>query len=269
MLSKQLQDLGLSAQESLCYQELLRRGPQSATVLAEAVGVTRSGVYPVVHALVEKGLVEGGTGYGSRFHAVTPSAALKSLVAREREVVELHERLAEELIADLSTLVTPDIDGDAPTIEILRDRRLVGERYERLQLEATQGVDVTIKGPIVGPKDNPVEEVCLESGIPNRSLYESDVLEDEELVGYVERWVSLGEEARVFPGSLPLKFALFDRVTVLMPLETPREPQGVTAVLIRHASLGAALGILFDTFWASAESFTTWHARQPAQETVS
>lgn len=249
-MQERLEDLGLSPGEASAYLALVRHGGLAAKEIAEKAAVPKSSVYPVLASLADKGLVETGAGRGSVAHAVAPERALDLLIDREREALAEHERIVKGLVDELSSLHDRPAPSANGIVEVLRDRRVIAERYDRLQLEAEHDIDTLVKAPmIVTLHGNPAAETALRRGVRTRGLYEPAVLDTAEIRPYLRRWIGLGEEARVHPGEFPLKLALFDARTALMPLETPGERHGVTSVIIRHPALGAALRMLFDFLW--------------------
>ena len=251
----ELEGQGLSPSEARVYTLLLTSGPIGAQAVADGASLNRSTTYQVLKGLAEKGLVEGGVGYGSRYRAVPPEQALPGLIDRQREGLtsELaeRERRAKELIGDLVHLSAP-ADAEVAVdevVEIIGNPRAVGERFVRLQLEADHEIRMFTKAPIVVQKGNPAERTALERGVAVKCLYEAAVLEDESIGPYVSEWVEAGEVARVYPGELPFKFVMFDGATVLMPLETPGTRHAMTSILIRHPALARGLAMLFDCLW--------------------
>lgn len=249
-----LEELGLSAAEAGAYLALVRHGGLAAKDLAEQAAIPRSSIYPVLASLADKGLIENGVGRGSVAHVVPPERALNLLIDCEREALAAHERIVKGLVDELSSLHNQPVPSVNGIVEVLRDRRVIGERYDRLQLEAEREIDTLVKAPmIVTLHGNPAAETALKRGVRTRGLYEPAVLETDEIGPYLKRWIGLGEEARVYTGELPIKFALFDAATVLMPLETPEARHQVTSVLMRHPAMGAALRMLFDFLWERAK----------------
>jgi HTH-type transcriptional regulator, sugar sensing transcriptional regulator len=264
-----LESLGLSAGEAQVYLTLLRSGGTlGATALASATGLPRTGVYPLLNSLVQKGIVEAEAGYGSRFTAIHPTQALPALVARERErqlgELQHRERMAADLVEELDSLAEPAgaVDADsAGVIQVLRDPRVITARFERLQDEAEQQIEVCVKAPFfMGPVENTAQEKALRRGVRARALYERAILDAPEVRPYLERWVAKGEEARVYDGELPHKLALFDRRSLLLPLFMPGDQ--VRTLFVRHQPLATSLGMLFDTFWERAEPITVTSAKK-------
>lgn len=251
----ELEELGLSTAEAHIYLALLRNsGGLGASTIAITTRIQRTRIYPILDALLEKGMVERGAGYGTRFTAVHPRQALPSLIAREKEDLSHREQLAGELMNKLESVTEPpNAQTEVEIIQVLRDPRLIAERFERLELEAERQIEIFCKPPVYGRIDNPAQNKAMRRGVRVRSVYEQTAINDPALEPYLPKWIAAGEEARVYEGELPHKLALFDRQNVLMPLVTP-SGQGST-LFIRHPQLAMSLGMLFDSFWERSKPF--------------
>ncbi len=248
----ELEALGLSRAEAQAYVALVKAGPLRAQVLAETLGVPRSSVYVTLRALTERGLVNTGEGYASKFRAAPPEEALPLMVDREREALQEREVIAKQVAERLAALAEPT-DGLDEVVEVLRNRRVLAERFVKLQSEATDEIIGFAKAPVVATRGgNQGLLDALGRGVRIRSLYESAILDDPDVAPYICRWADAGEESRVYDGSLPFKLALFDGQTALMPLETPLETHALTSIVIRHPSLGVGLRMLFECLWGQS-----------------
>jgi len=254
-----LEKLGLSPVQAQVYLALVRHAEGiGASALAAAAGVPRPSVYPALESLIGKGMVENGEGYGSHFAAVAPEEGLRRLIAAEKEnlLERLSERefLAADLIKGLRLAAAPTQSASkAELVEVLRDPRVCGDRFQKLQRETEREVDVLVKAPMFLKGSNPAESESLRRGVKNRAIYESAVLEHEGIGPYLKSWIAAGEEAREYKGKLPLKLALFDDRIAWMPLETNAKRHPVVSVLIRHHALGQALRLLFDYLWKESQ----------------
>lgn len=258
----ELQELGLLGSEAQVYLALIRNGALGASAIGGVTGIPRSSVYPTLNSLVEKGLIEAGAGYGSRFSVVAPDQALPSLIVREREemlrrerlaaqAVEEREHLARNLAERLSSLAEPIETVSEEVIQVIRSPRGVSERFDRLQLEAERQIDGFVKAPIYGRQGNPALEKALRRGVRVRAIYERAVLEVAHIKPYFADWITKGEEARVYDGELPHKLVIFDQLSVLIPLTMPGDQTRM--LFTRHPELAKSLGILFDTLWERAK----------------
>jgi sugar-specific transcriptional regulator TrmB len=254
-----LEEWGLDPLEAQVYLTLVRNAQSvGASALASAAGIPRPSVYPILKALVEKGIVQNDEGYGSQFAAVPPSEALPRVIAFEKEKLGERELLTAELVKDLRPLTDKTSRGlEAKLVEILRHPQVCAERFQKLQLEAKREVNVLVKEPLVitnlNRSGNPTESESLRRGIKHRVIYESALLDHDYVAPFLKKWIEAGEDARVYNGDLPFKAVLFDREIAWLPLETTEKRHPVVSVLIRHRALGNALGLLFDYLWKESK----------------
>ncbi len=247
----ELEELGLLPAEAQVYLALVRHGPLVASAIAHLTEIPRSSVYPTLNALVDKGLVEAGAGYGSRFKAVPSETALPGLIRHEREQLSHRESLVKGLSEQLASLAEPLESVPEELIQVLRNPRAVAQRYDRLQLEAEQMIEVFCKAPFFAAGGNPAEEKTLRRGVRHRAIYEKAALEDPAIKPYFSNWLAKGEEARIYHGALPHKLAILDSKIALIPLFLPG--QQMKAVLIQHAQLAQMLSLGFQYLWDRSE----------------
>lgn len=243
-----LEEFGLSAAEVEAYMALIRNGPLGASAIASVTRLRRSNVYHALDSLTEKGLVEGASGYGSRFSAVPAKQALPSLIAREKEALAERERLAGKIVEQLSSLEEQVEPAPDEVIQVIRSPRAAGERFDRLQLEAERKVDLFTKPPFFQRTGNPTQEKAQRRGVRYRSLYEKSALENPA----VTQFFCAGEEARIYDGELPHKLAIFDSEVVLVPLIRPGEQ--IKTLLIRHTQLAQSLSLAFEYLWERSKA---------------
>jgi len=247
-----LEQLGLSPAEALVYLAVLHHGPLAATAIAGETGIARTAVYPTLGSLVEKGLIEGGLGHGSKFTAVTPEEALRGLIAREEQTLSERQQIAKELAKALPQVPDDVEDALDDFVQVIRTPQLIGERLNRLQLEANRLVEAIVKAPImVRPVWNPAQKKALARGVHYKGLYERAAIEDPTIAPYIDSWLAQGEEARVFNGELPYKFFVFDQEIVVSTLV--RRSGQPTALLVRHTPYARSMSILFNFFWNQAK----------------
>lgn len=263
-----LERLGLSPAEAQVYAALVRSGGTlGASAVAAATGLPRTNVYPILHSLLDRGIVEAEAGYGSRFTALRPKEALPSLMQRARDDLAEREQLAQLLTDQLEALAEPEEkNGDAEVIQVIRDPRVATSRYERLQMEAKQRSDAFVKYPIFDVhRGNPAQAEAIRRGVHYRTVYERAILEAPEVKPYLAEWIAEGEEARVYDGELPHKLVVVDQQNILLPLITPgREAR---TLYIRHPQLGASLTLLFESFWERSTPIPQIAGAKPAKGT--
>jgi HTH-type transcriptional regulator, sugar sensing transcriptional regulator len=247
-----LEQLGLTKTEAKVYVCLLDQSPLPAATIADQTGTSRSSVYLVLRSLVGKGLIDAGAGYSSRYHAAPPDQALAGLLERNRAEVETRQRQVDRMLPDLTQLFERNQSADGELVEILRTPTLIGSRFDRLQSEATEIIDIVVRGPLQVGGSNDAEMAALRRGVKCRGIYDRNVLAEPSIERNLADWTRQGEQARLYPGDLPMKFAIFDVHTVLMPLVAPGVT-GVVAIIVRNKELAATLTFLFDTLWDRSE----------------
>ncbi|WP_162606415.1 TrmB family transcriptional regulator [Jiangella asiatica] len=243
-----LEDLGLSKTEARVYLCLLEQSPLAAGTIADLTGTSRSSVYLILRSLVDKGLVDAGAGYNSRYQPAAPDRALAGLLARGRDELREREKRVETALPDLMKLFQDNAGSDGEIVEILRTPKLVGERFDRLHAAAEHTVDFVVREPVQLGGTNQAELDALGRGVRARAVYDRAVMGNASIARNIDAWVEAGEQARVYDGELPMKFAVFDSHTVVMPLFTPGV-SGVVAIIVRSRELAGALGFLFQTLW--------------------
>jgi sugar-specific transcriptional regulator TrmB len=247
-----LEQLGLAPAEALVYLAVLHHGPLAATAIASETGVARTAVYPTLGSLVEKGLIEGGLGHGSKFTAITPEEALRGIIAREEQLLSERQQIAKELSKALPQVSDDAEDALDESVQVIRTPQLIGERLHRLQLEASRLIEAIVKAPIMArPMWNPAQKKALARGVHYKALYERAAVEDPTIAPYIDSWLAQGEEARVFHGELPYKFWIFDQEIVASTLV--RRNGQPTTLLVRHAPYARGMSILFNYFWNQAK----------------
>jgi sugar-specific transcriptional regulator TrmB len=252
-LRAQLQEIGLLPAEAQVYLALVRNGALSGSRVAATAGVPRSSAYLTLNSLHEKGLIEGGAGNGSRFSVVAPDKALPALVLQAKEAMVAREDLALHLGQELAGLVEPSETAPDNLVQVIRSRRGVAERYERLQLEAQKSNEVFVKAPFFVAPGNPAQEQAGTRGVKVRAVYEKAVLSSPSVKPYLAEWIARGEEVRIFDGKLPHKLAIFDRRRALVHLSMPGDQ--MRTLLIQHPELAISLGIAFDSVWSRSKPY--------------
>jgi sugar-specific transcriptional regulator TrmB len=250
-LTDELTQLGLTPTEAQVYLALIQNGPMGASAIAAATGLARTAVYPTLGALVDKGFAEGGEGYGSRFSSVPAEKALPQLLAADKAALLHRERLTAQTIELISSLGEQAESVPDELLQVLRGPRALTDRFERLQLEAEHSIDCLVKSPLLADPNNPIQEKIQRRGVRYKSVYESRLLDDPITKARVQKWIALGEEARVYQGDLPQKLLIFDSKVVLMPIV--RFGETLRTVVIRHPELAQTLSLAFQYLWDRAE----------------
>ena len=252
----QLEQLGLTAAEAQVYLAVLVHGPLAAPAISSQTGMARTSVYPTLGSLVERGLIEGGIGHGSKFTAVRPGDSLPALIVRAEQKLIERQQIARELAEALTPLAADNENALDDSVQVIRTPQLLGERFERLQLETTRLIECIVKAPLITPKaSNPAQQKAVARGVHYKGLYERAAVEDPNVRPFIQGWLAGGEEARVFDGVLPNKIVIFDQEIVLTVLT--RRVGHPAAMVVRNAPFAQSMSILFDFFWQQSKPLDT------------
>ena len=114
MFTEELKTIGLSQQEALVYDILLRTSPAGASLLAKKANLSRSSVYTLLSTLAAKGLV--GTTYRNEVKQFTAEGypALAQLVERQKASITQQEKALQSMGKGLALITNqsrniPDI----------------------------------------------------------------------------------------------------------------------------------------------------------------
>jgi sugar-specific transcriptional regulator TrmB len=266
----ELVELGLSPTEAQIYLALVQSAALSASAIATATGLSRTAVYQILCALSDKGLIDSGAGYGTKFAAVAPERALSALIAHDEEALAQRKKVAETLsprLALLAESTEPAEHVPEEVIQVIRSPRAVADRFDRLQLESERLIQAFCKGaPAFSRPGNPTQEKILLRGVRINTIYEAAFLVHPDVKPYLSKWLAQGEEARVYEGELPHKLAIFDAKIALMPLMMPGEP--MKSVIIRHVQLVRTLSLGFELIWGRSKPLSAYRQEASPAEKV-
>ena len=245
-----LEPLGVTALEEKVYRALLVTPDSTRDQLASAVGASRGSVAAALRRLAALELVVRTAGRPERLAAVVPELAFEALVqAQEHRIIQVRAA-----VADLVALHQAHRrDDPSELVEILTGEQAAAQRFAELQASCHEELLLLDRPPYAAPPDNPEQERVLGRGVRWRTIYAPESLERSGARAHVEGLRDRGERARVLPG-LPLKLAVVDRRTALLPL-TLDQALAQTAVIHRSTLLDAMV-TLFEQFWARALPLT-------------
>jgi sugar-specific transcriptional regulator TrmB/DNA-binding CsgD family transcriptional regulator len=245
--------LGLSAEESLAYRELVAVPSTTPAELAARVGVKRTAALRLLSALEQKGLAARSGEDTTRFVPTPPSVALGAmLVERQNEV-----RLAELELGSLDEIYRAAAAdrAAADVVDVVEGKAGIRRRFEQLQLAANDEVMAFMTAPtaVISAAEHTVEDEAVARGVRYRLLFERAMLDDEPgTYDQIAGAVAAGEQIRV-TDSLPLKLLIVDHELALVPIGSAESP-AEGALLVRKSGLLDALEALFEAEWSrSAE----------------
>ncbi len=256
-----LVELGLDAEESWVYLQLLRGGPEKAGRLARISEFSRSKMYRVLDELVDLHVVKASAGNPTVFSAREPDLLFERKQSEVERELQRVQGLRQRLLADLEELATGEEDEEriAPSWKVLQGRERIYDHVVSMAQEARNEMAVVsnhgISTHLTPPVQEAWEEVVswAEEGGSWRTLME--VPEDE---GHrFERYLTAdGVEFRPIPDLPPVHFIVRDREAVMMwaVMDPSNRLRDAADVAIWSDAEGAVtpLCALFDRLWEEA-----------------
>jgi sugar-specific transcriptional regulator TrmB len=255
----QLTELGLNVYEAKAYAALLGKDSFSATQVADLSGVPRQRIYDILASLVERGLAISRPGrQGTRYAAVAPKLALSTLIDQEQQRLTRLQSVANTLSDALSRQYQAGKTESSPLeyIEVLRGRTAIGQRFAQIQANCKREILIFTKPPYaLQPQDNVAGLEMLKRDVQARSIYEYEVLSNDQTRHAIEYFMQHGENAR-FVAQLPLKLVIVDEEIVMCALEDPIAGRtDLTIMVIEHKQLAQLVKLAFEALWSRGETF--------------
>lgn len=257
---QELVDLGLTGYEARAYLALLRRPGRVAADVARESGVPRQRIYDVLAGLVERGLVRALPGQTVRYVAIDPAVGVQRLMAEHRSALSRLEQTTTLLVESLVPIWSNGRLDAEPLdyVEVIRDRRVLAERFAELQSTAERSLLAFAKAPYLivdNPEGIQTSARLTQVGGDARCVYEAAGIESAEVTADIERFVQAGEKARVAE-RVPMRLCIADGARVLMSLpNSGADTAYTTTVLIEHPALAESLTYAFEAIWAQAQPF--------------
>jgi hypothetical protein len=135
----------------------------------------------------------------------------------------------------------------------VQGRAAVAQRFTQMQQTATDELLVLDQPPYVqDPGQQNIGELeRLVRGVRVRGIYAVSALEIPGKLRLAQESVAAGEEARISP-DVPMKLAIADRKSAILPLTTEASALADSAVIVHSSTLLDALVTLFEVLWRSA-----------------
>jgi sugar-specific transcriptional regulator TrmB len=247
-----LQEVGLTRYESSAYLALLGRESATPTEVARLAGVPRPRIYDVLGALARRRLVRVMSDRPLRYRAEPPETAVGRLVKHREQETAVAAAAALAAVHPLTELFQAGQGQAEPLdyVEVLRDSAEAARRIGELWASAREEVLVLVRPPYLAPPT--LDDVTVPTGIRQRAIYDSTLLEDPQMARVLARYAELGEEVRI-ASDLPLKLTVVDGRSVAFNMPDPvAADRSVTTVVIHHQMLAATLTIAFESLWTNA-----------------
>jgi DNA-binding CsgD family transcriptional regulator len=184
---------------------------------------------------------------------VRPPRSALAAIASSHEAAAVRARETAEMLARAyAEHQTKEVDF----VEVLTDADEVISAFEEMQSQARTEIRALDPGSYLSPQPeaSPAQPPALARGVGYRVVYDSQLLQTELGFASVQESISVGEQARAFPG-VPLKLVIADSDRALIAVPTVTGGN-VVALLIHPSVLLSALIELFEAFWRMAVSIT-------------
>lgn len=246
-----LEPLGVPPEAECLYRVLLRNPRQTVAELAALAGRGPRAVRSTTATLESLGLVSRLPGRPARLVATPPDTAVDVLVARRETEVAAIRRAAAALASELPAEHRPE-----DQLRIVVGREAVAAQFLQLQQAAVGEVRVLDRPPYAQDphQPNPAEDPLLDRGVRVRGIYAPEALEVPGALTLLREAVASGEEARIY-ADVPLKLAIADRATAILPFTNQTSGMIDSALVVYAPTLLDALVKLFDLLWQVAEPF--------------
>jgi predicted DNA-binding transcriptional regulator len=237
--------LGGSDLEDTVYSELIATASATLAELARTLHLQEGAVTSALTALEGRGLVTRTITQPPRFVAAPPDTAVESMLLRRQ--AELAEARAElELLVRVYRSGRRTRNTDE-LVEIVTGAEPLAQRLGHLLHGARREFAGFVKPPFVAV-DIDHAEPLVDPDVSYRTIYDKEVLNHPGFVAKVRATAGAQEENRLHP-SLPMKLAIADRETALLPLGRENSDTAPAAVIVHSSGLLDALVALFEHYW--------------------
>ncbi len=251
-----LEALGLDESSIAVYRALLAQPQADFHELLSRLGLDERKLRESLDRLSELALIRVSAGEAQVFRAIDPAIGVQALIAQQQaRIAAEHERVekirlaAAQLAEDFSSARLQELDGieRLDGIEEIRDRiRLLVSNVESEYMAlAPGGAQSEASMAAARPQD----QSLLQRGVRMRTVYVDSVRSNPSTLSYARWLVDQGAQVRTTP-SLPLRLAIADRTTAVVPVED--DDSSVGALLITGTGTVVAMCALFDTLWEQA-----------------
>ncbi|MGH3385166.1 MAG: helix-turn-helix transcriptional regulator [Nocardioidaceae bacterium] len=241
--------LGVSSDEEHLYRVLLTCPGSTTAELRELSAVGDRRLRAVLAELEGKALITRRGGTPARFQPAPPDIVVEALISAREEELSQARLDVPQLMGLLRT--PPTQLRATELVEILTSREAVVERWMQLQRATRGSLEGFMRPPVAQPRvddDESLQAALFDHGVTSRVIYDQDALRHPGILEHVRRMTELGEHARVVT-RLPLKLALFDRRTALVPTHMDAEGGTDAGLVVHNCALLDALVVLFDIYW--------------------
>lgn len=253
-LRREFEDLGLSPYEARLLLAMLALGQANTLQLAQASGVPRTSIYPVLEGLAAKRLAHRLPADGPAVWAAKGrDEILEQLDAAEQERLRQYRARTERVRSLLAEAFPDEAPVLEPPVRLLYTPAEQRKAYERLAAQTEAEALLFIRRP--APSDaHTLDPVIadLAARVETRVVYESEPAGGSGAspsIAAMQAVRAAGGYARVAE-DLPVGLAVFDRQAVLVTFNGTAPGDAPTVALIEDAGMATALAESFKYRWA-------------------
>lgn len=251
-----LEVLGLDETSTHVYRTLLAQPQAGFAELRGRLGMSESDLAESLDRLSELALIREMSSEPLVLQAVNPAIGIEALIAQQQARIAKEQRRVEKirltamrLTEEFSAARLRELNGieRLSGVEEVRDRiRLLtkGVTSEYLAF-APGGAQSAANMAVARPQD----EALLRRGVRMRTVYLDSIRCNPATLSYAHWLTGSGAQVRTAP-SLPVRLAVADRTTALIPLDAENSAAG--ALVVTCPGPVSALCALFDAVWEQA-----------------
>lgn len=245
LIQKYLAQLGLSADTSNVYVQLMKLGPSSALQITRVVSKPRTQVYRELETLQNHGLVSAEKmSYGTLFRALPLENIEGTLANREAETASMWRDLS-----SMSQLLQGIVGMKGEKAKVQHYYGLAGLKQVNWNLTKAKKEYRVFEARHLSQHLDPIfakrcREKYIENGLTSYDLTNEKVHNKKDLEPVD---LSRAKIRYIDPKILDIKFEMYIYNDVVTLLDYSGESQ--MALEIHHASLSAMMKQLFDSIW--------------------
>jgi len=254
-----LEGLSLNGSEARTVLALMRLGSATMSQLAQATGISRPNLYPVLDSLQARGVAERLAGRYAVWQSSGPAEVLAALEAAEEARAaasrESFQRRLEEAKAGLAEL--PTTPEQTKAVISLDDDARMAVFYEEALATVEGEILVLNRGPYAGDVE-PFDEVLdsLARGVRARAMYQAHELNDPALRHCADVYAAAGVEQRVIE-TLPVAMAVLGERLVLLALPKDDDVEAIDShtATVRNRGMVQLVSAAFDHLWDQGQPY--------------
>jgi sugar-specific transcriptional regulator TrmB len=246
MITENLKKLGLTEYEAKSYLALVKHGAMPGREVARKSAVPPTRVFDALKSLIDKGFVFLLSQKPMIFQAIKAELAVKGLVERQIENLEILEKSIEESVGKLQQPATE---------EKIEEKILVVSGFEKMFSIVTENTNNAKKELLVfsvGEKIPYSTEIALRKAVKRGLTFRFISSKcDRENIQYLKRLKSIGATIRYYK-SENYSISIYDRRIVHIVVKSPSNPKERIMTIFDNKDFAKAMLQWFEITWKKA-----------------